>query len=500
MDAYTEFQNLGDLLKYLIQKKGWSQGRLAIAMDSSPGYVSKLIRNTIKEPRRSTLNKIYDIFKTDLASFALNSEDLIKINDYGNQERCKVSADNMPESFSEDVKVAASPQNLIRNISLDNLNAYVGRSPLVFITGTKGIGKSTLAQSFYQTNYQNFQKSIFLPITSCGSIDNIAESIGAYLGHENSGNPMRDIIAIAKQHKCLIMLDNLDLDHQEYCSFYNLFLQQLMMEPHLSFIIVTCRSLPKGSQSWEPRIKALRLEGLAVSEASKLLENQGISLKIDQLLIKELIQKYGGNPLGLKLAAQDINEKFKGDLGAYLKHSALFAGDLFDDIHSILQRLSPLELEVLYWLALRKEPIYFMDILTEFPDQYKTSTVAIHIDAAINELCRRSLLASCDSEFYLQTEVQHCVEYCLLDDLTLELNEILALTCIDELSVPLRWLRCLDLRHPTSKLRDRLMLYHANLLEQTYTKLESLSSRVTNQQLGYAFTNLKYFLGIGVSA
>lgn len=496
MDAYTEFQNLGDLLKYLIQKKGWSQGRLAIAMDSSPGYVSKLLRNAIKEPRRSTLDKIYEIFKADLAGFQLDSNDLVKINDYGNRERTKISTSDSLEGFLEDIKVVNPQQNLVRNISLDDLRAYVGRSPLVFITGTKGIGKSTLAQSFFQANNRRFQRSIFLPITSDSSIDDIAECMGIACGYEGSGNSIRDIVAITQQYSCLIVLDNLDLDHQDYGKSYNLLLQQIVSTNHQSFFIVTYRSVPKGYQSWEPRPQVLRLEGLGESEASKLLDSQGISPKVEQSLVKALIQKYGGNPLGLKLAAQDINEKFRGDLSAYLKHSSLFVDDLFDDIHNVLQRLLPLELEVLYWLTLQKEPIYFTDILEEFPDLYKTSTSALHIDRAINELYRRSLLSNYDGEFYLQTEVQHCVENCLLDDLIVELEAISLLSDMDKSPMQLRWLRCLDLKDERAKLRDRLSRYHGNLLEAVYGKLGLIVSQVSlksgENTAGYAFANLEY--------
>ena len=70
-----------------------------------------------------------------------------------------------------------------------------------------------------------------------------------------------------------------------------------------------------------------------------------------------LVQRYSGNPLALRLVAQTVREVFDGDIRAFLEIET----PIFDDIGAVLDqqmaRLSPLEHELLTWLAIEREPV-----------------------------------------------------------------------------------------------------------------------------------------------
>ncbi len=72
-----------------------------------------------------------------------------------------------------------------------------------------------------------------------------------------------------------------------------------------------------------------------------------------------------GNPLALKMVAAGIQELLDNNIYKFL--SLLEQGTLvFDDIHDLLERqfarLSDLGKEIMYWLAIEREPISILEL------------------------------------------------------------------------------------------------------------------------------------------
>ncbi len=289
----------------------------------------------------------------------------------------------------------------------------------------------------------------------------------------------------------MLILDNLDLDHQEHGNSYNQLLEQIAETKHQSCVIVTSCSYPKNFRTWEPRPKLVELKGISEAEAIAFLASQGLST--ESTFTIKLIQKYGGNPWGLKLAVQDILEIFNGDISAYLQHSTMFAGDLHEEIYSVIQRLTDIELELLYWLTLQKEAICFADILHSYRDRPKFSTYSRDIGAAINELQRRSLLQNREGELVLPNEVQNCAEHILLREILREIETIATGTSLTGADLnKLRWLFRFDFSEEQIKLRDHFARYEPVII-QALTQLEA-TLREQNGMIGYAIANLRYLL------
>jgi transcriptional regulator with XRE-family HTH domain len=486
MDNRSRSLKLGNFIKNELKQRGWIQEDLAKLMEVDGGQISKIInpKSHKYEPTIDTLEKV-------AKAFGMKIENLIsKMSDSDEGSGCKDG-------------------NIIfgRNREVKTIEEVIASRRLVMITGLTGIGKTAIVleviKSFPNHLFQIFGKPTFWFSNDSYNLDKFIDHIVKNLNHTNtdkrdisfqlsrSNYQISDLLETLNRNRCLLVLDNLDLDHQEYGDSYRQLLEQIAKTPHQSCVIVTCRSLPRGYSSWEPSPEVLRLGGLKEPEANRLLDSLGISAQSDPEPLKILIQKYGGNPWGLKLAAQDILDNFRGDLTAYVKHSTHFASDLHDEIQKVIQCLSNLELEVLYWLALHKEPIYFADIRKEFPDRYKVSSRSIDIDKAIKELYRRSLLQSHDSEFYLQTEVQICVELNFLNAIQSELEEVILDVDIHQL----HWLRSLELSAERMKLRDRLSRRDPELTNQAYIQLEAVSQQHPEKAIGYAISNLRYLLG-----
>jgi len=471
-------QNFPTWLENQLRRTGLSNRQLAKKLGVLPALIGKWRRGDVKTPKLENMVELAKIFNEDLnvlMELVKNSRQPIIDKHRGDTETDSIVVE------VEDI--------IDRKDELKKLDEYRQRSRLILITGILGIGKSILAKTFY--NLQSQEKILF----KCNyktSIKDIAEYVELSSEYDLIGDPIRFILQKLKRDRHLLVLDNLDLEHPEHGESYRQLLEQIAETGHQSCVIVTCRSLPRGYLSWEPSPEVMRLNGLTESEAYNFLVSLGISPESDRELLKALFNKYGGNPFGLRLAARDILDNFKGDLSAYLKHSTLFVGDLHDEIQNSIQHLSNLELELLYWLALQKEAICLGDILKEFPDRYKTSSRSTDINKAVKELDRRSLLQSHDSEFYLQTEVQTYVEIYFLNAVQSEIEDFL----LDADVYKLQWLRCLNLSDEQIKLRDRLFRRDPELMGQAYGNLEVIS-RQPEKIIGHAIANFNY-LNLGL--
>ncbi len=444
--------NLGKSIKRNLDQKNWNQKQLAKSSGVSESTISKLINDTPEKPEYETLLSL-------ASAFGIHVSELIKIH-YPKQ--IITGSDNIVEKLL--VNPSFSTENIFgRDNELATLIEYTDLSRLIFITGVVGLGKSTLAKTL-----RNHLSEEFINI--------------------DPKSPIAEIINKLNGKRYFAILDNLNLEDKEYGESYSKLLEQIAESTHKSCAIVTCRSLPKDMHRWEPRPKVLSLKGLSEPEAIALLKSQGLATGAEQE-IRDLIKIYGGNPLGLILAVEIIFKKYKGNLSAYLEHSTMFVHDLHKEISSVIHHLTELELELLYWLVLRKEAICWSKIAEEFCDRYKVSIQSRDIDAAVDELLRFSFLQIDESKLTVQTEVQNSAESLFRHEI---LSEIKAITANN--INKLRWLRSLDFADEQIKLCDRFSRYEPILI-QALTQLESQSQEQNVDAIGYAIANLRYLLG-----
>lgn len=154
-------------------------------------------------------------------------------------------------------------------------------------------------------------------------------------------------------------------------------------------------------------MRSLKLGALKPTEGQELFKQKG-QFSGSQTEWNTLIEHYGGNPLALKLVATTTQELFNGKIAEVLKY--VEQGLLvFDNIRNVLncqfERLSSLEQEVMFWLAINQGAI----TLDELRENLISTVSKRELPGTLNSLLRRSLIEK--------------IEPMLIESTKLELNE-----------------------------------------------------------------------------
>ncbi len=476
MSKEKQFQDFGEWLNsQFANNTDLTNGHLARKIRVGKSLIGKWRRGEVKKPNPKNLHNLAKFFEED--------EAFLQFIAWGNNKSI-VEAYVANEEIIDEIDGQIANIDIEEfenfpegNVKLADLTEYSKQARLIFIVGTVGVGKSLLAKTFYNIRHLQFQKAIRFTAYDDSSTTDIA----VYIDSFSEGAANNRILGKLKQERCLLILDDLDLENEEYIPL----LQEIAETKHQSCVIVTCRDCPKGYRDWAYRPKVVTLTGLDELEAIALLQSEGLSPNADKKLVQELIKKYEGIPWGLKLAVQDILELHNGNLAEYLgKTSTVFSRDFGKEIDGIIARLSPLELEILYWLALQNEAIPYPEIREAFSDRPTTLIDRNEVGAAVNELNRRLLIEKNEIGIALRTTVQQCAKSQLRKILKKEIKAIAA----NDMSKS-RWLYTLDLVDEQIKLRDRFSQHEPTII-QALTQLEAISK----EKGVNAIANLRYLL------
>jgi len=164
-----------------------------------------------------------------------------------------------------------------------------------------------------------------------------------------------------------------------------------------------------------PAVHSLSLAGLPADAGRQMLQGRGLTNNPAGL--GALVQHYSGNPLALKLAAETVQGVFDGDVVAFLQAETL----VFDDIRHVLDqqfaRLTPLEGEIIHWLAIVREP----DRLPALRALLAQPPAPRLVLEAVRSLQRRSLLEKYEAGFGLQNVVLEYTTDRLIESIVREL-------------------------------------------------------------------------------
>ena len=129
---------------------------------------------------------------------------------------------------------------------------------------------------------------------------------------------------------------------------------------HHSCLLLTSRERPQDLAHLEedtPAVRFLSLAGLPTDAGRQMLEERGVGG--DSAALADLVQHYSGNPLALKLTAETVDSLFDGNISAFLQADARIFDDIRDVLDQQFARLTPLERELMVWLAIVREPISY---------------------------------------------------------------------------------------------------------------------------------------------
>ncbi|MCE7985040.1 MAG: NACHT domain-containing protein [Caldilinea sp. CFX5] len=316
-----------------------------------------------------------------------------------------------------------------RTQELEQLQAWLGRDPrqaeaqqarLVAVLGMGGMGKTTLVAKAARATAEHFAFVFWFSLLNAPPVTDYLRTCLPFLARQQLaqlppmlGEQVTLLLSYLRQQRCLLVLDNVESileagqagHYRPGYEDYGQLIERIAQSEHQSCLLLTSRERPHRLGQLEedyPWVHTLPLEGLGVAAGEALLKTRGLADETP--LVQEVVQRYSGNPLALKLVARTIQELFDGDVAAFLRDET----PIFDDIRSVLdeqfQRLTPLEREILCWLAIERESIA-LPALTQNLVRPPTRSDLLE---ALRALQRRSLLEKTPAGFTLQNVV---IEY-----------------------------------------------------------------------------------------
>lgn len=272
------------------------------------------------------------------------------------------------------------------------------QAQLLAIIGNGGIGKTTLAaevvhnlaktktnqssstQSSSTSPASNFDQIIWRSLVNSPPLETVLnrwlQSISP-AGYTNSSVSLDEQLDLLfdyfQQHRCLLVLDNFESilasgeqvgTYRSGYEAYSQLLHRFGNTQHQSCLLITSRETPleitRLGRAFGA-VKTLPVGGLSYNSGADLLRNLGIAGGADvdtsSHRIESLVERYSGNPLGLKLVAETVNDLYAGNIENFLTDETVIFDDIYEVIDQQYNRLSDIEQAILIWLTVEREPI-----------------------------------------------------------------------------------------------------------------------------------------------
>jgi WD40 repeat protein len=301
------------------------------------------------------------------------------------------------------------------------------RCRLVTILGMGGMGKTTLAAKLVEQIRDEFEFVIWQSLRNAPPITEVLTTSIQCLSKQQepslpmpTGDLIAQLIEYLRSHRCLLIFDNFDAvlrgvnesvlsqrslvgQYREGFEEYEEILGKLGSELHSSCLLLTSREKPKILTPLEGKtlpVRALNLAGLSVIEMQEIFKVDGCftQAETDWDCIRE---SYAGNPLALKIVSNTVRDLFDGSITEFLAQGSIAFGDINLLLDEQFRRLSDLEKQVMYWLAIEREWVSLAKLRENFvpsPPQH------ILLETLLS-LVRRSLIEKGTGSFTLQPVV-----------------------------------------------------------------------------------------------
>ncbi|MGH2354400.1 MAG: BTAD domain-containing putative transcriptional regulator, partial [Chloroflexota bacterium] len=225
---------------------------------------------------------------------------------------------------------------------------------LVAILGMGGLGKTALAAHLAHQTAHHYRYVIWRSLLNAPRLTDV---LGTWLQFL-SGQPLSHLpddldeqLALLSdrlhQQRCLLVLDNVESvlqgageagRYRPGYEDYERLLRRVAERGHQSCLLLTSRERPWTMARLEHETSAVRslpLVGLDEAAGVAILQQRGLSDTTGRA--GELVARYSGNPLALKLAAETIRDLFGGDVSAFLGAEAAET-PIFADIRDVLDQ------------------------------------------------------------------------------------------------------------------------------------------------------------------
>ena len=415
-----------EVLEELRQKRQLSKKDLAARAGLSVGYISLLTRGGRNAPSEKTVNALADALNLDeearthlfrSAGLSYPSSDIQIVSPQ------QIDSDGQKDGLTrQDWGDAPNVQAFYgREEELTELKQWIlsGLCRMVAVLGLGGIGKTMLTAKLARDIAGEFDFVFWRSLKDAPHLESVLEKCVLFLSNQQRialpGSLEDRILVLIKylrEHRCLLILDNVESilqsgehagEYQKGYEEYGKLIKMVGSIEHQSCLILTSReklnevALLEGITS---PVRLYQLEGLKPADGWKILKDKGVlgdeEAQEAKELVEHLVNRYAGNPLALKVAAELIRDVFAGDIAKFLRSERLVFSDLQDVLNQQFERLSELEREIMYWLAIEREPV----LLDELSKDLVISQEIGELLKALQSLKRRSLIETGQNASY----------------------------------------------------------------------------------------------------
>ena len=381
-------------------------------------------------------------------------------------------------------------------------------SRLLTVLGMGGVGKTVLASKLARNIAGEFQYIIWRSLRNAPPfLELLANLIDLFAKDKKSTLPdgvdplLNRLMHYLSTFRCLIVLDNLESvlcsgktggQYRQGYEGYGQLLRRVADQKHQSCAIVTSREQPIGisfRRGQNSPVSTLQLRGLNLQEGQKILADKNIFVKSDLDSASNLVQIYSGNPLALKIVSATIDSLFRGNITEFLDRGSIVFGDIWDLLEQQFNRLTQLEQQIMYWLAIARIP-QSTSQLSENLVHKVPSRVLLRV---LESLQGRSLIEINPEGCTQQSVVMKYVTERLIAQIH---QEIITQQLELLLNLPLIQVQSCDrIREAQTKLILKSVLKSLSIATKKKSNLERLLYSLINKLRGQSFLEVGYGVG-----
>lgn len=297
---------------------------------------------------------------------------------------------------------------------------------LIALLGMGGMGKTTLAIKLAESLQDQFEVLIWQSLRNAPPVEEVLTYVMHLLSQEmetatSFEAQLSQLMEHLRRSRCLLVFDNAEaiLDSSDasqpgspahqyragYAGYGELF-RRIGVERHASCLMLTSREKPKTLEVLEGKtlpVRTLSLAGLGMQAVQAIVSTNGCSCQ-SEAEWHNLMNRYAGNPLALKIVSTTVKDLFDGRMSQFLEQEAIAFGDITTLLNEQFHHLTELEKHVMYWLAINREWVSLADLRSDMPTLTQPQLLE-----AVQSLGRCSLIEKSAGRFTLQPVVMEYV-------------------------------------------------------------------------------------------